>query len=200
VKVGILAVQGAFGAHRTRLTELGAATTLVRTPSDLDGVDALVMPGGESTTMSKLLASSGLFEELERAIGDGLPTFGTCAGLILLAAGVDNATPDQRSLGVLDVRVSRNAYGRQLDSFEADVELAGSTSPFHAVFIRAPAIEAVGSDVDVLATLEDRPVLVRQESIMAAAFHPELTADTRLHSAFLELVEDRRTGCRTTSV
>lgn len=200
MKVGVLAVQGAFGAHRARLGELGAATKLVRVPSDLDDVDAIVMPGGESTTMSKLLASSGLFGELQQAIAGGLPAFGTCAGLILLATTVENAIPDQRSLGALDVRVSRNAYGRQLDSFEADVELTGSESPFHAVFIRAPAIEAVGSGVDVLATLGGRPVLVRQGSIMAAAFHPELTADTRLHGAFLELVEGRRNGRPTTTV
>ncbi len=200
MKVGILAVQGAFGAHRARLTELGAASTFVRTPADLDGVDAIVMPGGESTTMSKLLASSGLFGGLQRAVGDGLPVFGTCAGLILLAAAVDNATPDQRSLGGLDVRVSRNAYGRQLDSFEADIDLSGDNVAFHAVFIRAPAIEAVGPGVAVLGTLEDRPVLVRQGSIMAAAFHPELTDDPRLHRAFLELVEDRRTGRPTTRV
>lgn len=200
MKVGVLAVQGAFGAHRARLGELGAATKLVSVPSDLDDVDAIVMPGGESTTMSKLLASSGLFGELQQAIAGGLPAFGTCAGLILLATTVENAIPDQRSLGVLDVRVSRNAYGRQLDSFEADVDLTGSQSPFHAVFIRAPAIEAVGSGVDVLATLGGRPVLVRQGSIMAAAFHPELTADTRLHGAFLELVIGRRNGRPTTTV
>ena len=146
------------------------------------------MPGGESTTMSNLLTSSGLFDEVKARLSDGMPVFGTCAGLILLATEVLDGRPDQRSFGALDVTVRRNGYGRQLDSFETDLDVAGLDGPFHGVFIRAPRVESVGPGVEVLASHDGDPVLVRQDRVMAAAFHPELTPDRRLHAAFVELV------------
>ena len=159
---------------------------------DLDGIDGLVMPGGESTTMSSLLTSSGLFDELKPRISDGLPVFGTCAGMILLATEVLDGRPDQRTFGAIDLTVRRNGYGRQLDSFETDLHIDGLDDTFHGVFIRAPRVEAVGAAVEVLASHEDVPVLVRQGRSMAASFHPELTPDTRLHERFVELVEEER--------
>jgi 5'-phosphate synthase pdxT subunit len=189
VHVGVLALQGAFRAHGTRLAELGVASRDVRTPADLATVDALVMPGGESTTMSNLLTSSGLFDEIKARLSDGMPVFGTCAGLILLASEVHDGRPDQRSFGALDVTVQRNGYGRQRDSFETELAVTGLTEPFHGVFIRAPRVESVGPAVEVLASHDGDPVLVRQDRVMAAAFHPELTADRRLHAAFVQLVE-----------
>ncbi len=190
--IGVLALQGAFAAHAERLTELGAATRFVRTPAQLDGVDALVMPGGESTTMSKLLVSSGLFDAIALRLEDGMPAFGTCAGMILLAAEVLDGRPDQRSFAAIDIAVQRNGYGRQLDSFETDLDIAGLAEPYHGVFIRAPRVDSVGPAVEVLATHDGDPVLVRQGRIMAASFHPELTADTRLHERFVELVSGGR--------
>lgn len=188
-RVGVLALQGAFRAHQQRLTDLGADAPLVRRPADLTDLDGLVMPGGESTTMSKLLTSSGLFDEIKGRLSDGFPVFGTCAGMILLATDVEGARPDQRSFGALDVTVRRNGYGRQIDSFEADIAVDGlGDDPFHAVFIRAPVVDAVGPAARVLASFEDHPVLVEQEAIMAAAFHPELTPDARIHRRFLERV------------
>ncbi len=186
----MLALQGAFAAHRGRLAELGVATRDVRRPHDLETVDALVMPGGESTTMSNLLTSSGLFDDVKARISDGMPVFGTCAGMILLATEVHDGRPDQRSFGALDITVQRNGYGRQLDSFETDLDVAGLDEPFHGVFIRAPRVESVGPAVDVLARHQDDAVLVRQGRIMAAAFHPELTPDRRLHARFVELVHE----------
>jgi 5'-phosphate synthase pdxT subunit len=170
--VGILALQGAFAAHARVLAELGVQPVEVRTPADLAGVSALVMPGGESTTMSMLLESSGLFDPLAARIEQGLPVFGTCAGMILLATDVLDGRPDQRSFGVLDMAVRRNAYGRQVDSFEADLSVEGLASPFHAVFIRAPAVERTGAG-----------------TVLAAAFHPELSGDRRLHQCFLQEVK-----------
>jgi 5'-phosphate synthase pdxT subunit len=187
-RVGVLALQGAFGAHLQRLADLDVSTSEVRTPADLAGVDALVMPGGESTTMSKLLTSSGLFDELKARVSDGLPVFGTCAGMILLATDVVDAVPDQRSFGMIDLVVRRNGYGRQVDSFEAELEipsLGPGAPPFHGVFIRAPLVVSVGDAVDVLATHEGVPVLARQGRITVASFHPELTGDRRLHAAFV---------------
>ena len=188
VRIAVLALQGAFRAHADRLRHLGAETREARLPRDLAGVDGLVMPGGESTTMSNLLASSGLFDEIKARISDGLPVFGTCAGMILLATEVLDGRPDQRSFGALDATVRRNGYGRQVDSFETDLDVDGLAAPFHGVFIRAPRVESIGPGVEVLATHDDDPVLVRQGRIMAAAFHPELTPDGRLHARFLELV------------
>jgi pyridoxal 5'-phosphate synthase pdxT subunit len=190
VRVGVLALQGAFARHARLLADLGAPVTLVRTADELAGVDALVMPGGESTTMSRLLTTSGLFDPLAAAIDGGLPVLGTCAGMILLARCVRDGRPDQRSFAAIDIAVRRNGYGRQVDSFEADLPVSGlSTSdPFHAVFIRAPVVETVGPDVEVLGTWEDVAVVLRQGPVMVASFHPELTDDHRLHERFLQEV------------
>jgi pyridoxal 5'-phosphate synthase pdxT subunit len=186
--IGVLAVQGAFRAHLQALAELGVVGREVRMPAHLDGIDALVMPGGESTTMSRLLTSSGLFDQIKARASEGMAVFGTCAGMILLATEVLDGRPDQRSFGVIDLTVRRNGYGRQLDSFETELEVSGLDHPFHGVFIRAPRVEIAGDAVEVLATHDGDPVLVRQGRIMAAAFHPELTADTRLHERFVALV------------
>jgi 5'-phosphate synthase pdxT subunit len=184
--VGVLALQGAFAAHEQALTEVGAATRQVRTPADLAGVQALVMPGGESSVMSKLLESSGLFDEITSRLADGMPAFGTCAGMILLANEVLDGRPDQRSFGVIDMAVRRNGYGRQIDSFETDLTVDGDDVPFHGVFIRAPKVETIGATVQVLATHDGVPVLARQGNVMVASFHPELTGDARLHRLFLQ--------------
>jgi pyridoxal 5'-phosphate synthase pdxT subunit len=184
--VGVLALQGAYHAHQERLTRLGVDAPLIRTPADLDGVDALVLPGGESTTMSHLLATSGLFDALKSRLADGLPVFGTCAGMILCATDVLDGRPDQRGFDLIDLTVRRNGYGRQLDSFEADLVVGPLDEPFHAVFIRAPLVERVGADVEVLCVHDGVPVLVRDGRCTVAAFHPELTDDTRLHEMFLE--------------
>jgi 5'-phosphate synthase pdxT subunit len=186
VKVGVLALQGAFVAHGRVLRSLGAEPREVRGPEDLDHVDALVLPGGESTAMSFLLVTSFLQQPIRHRINDGLPVFGTCAGLILLAEGVRDGRPDQEGFGVLDVDVRRNAFGRQVDSFEAELDVAGLDTPFHGVFIRAPIVERAGEGVDVLADVDGKPVLVRQGHILAAAFHPELSGDDRIHRLFLE--------------
>jgi len=189
--VGVLALQGAFAAHQLALADTGVATRQVRTRADLDAVDALVLPGGESTTMSKLLDSSGLFDAIADRLADGMPTFGTCAGMILLASNVLDGRPDQRSFGAIDITVRRNGYGRQIDSFEVDLTIDalrsdGSPHPFHAVFIRAPKVEAWGADVEVLAVHDGVPVLLRRGGIMVASFHPELAGDDRLHRLFVQ--------------
>jgi 5'-phosphate synthase pdxT subunit len=186
----VLAVQGAFGLHARALSELGARAPEVRTPGDLTRVDALVMPGGESTTMSMLLESSGLFDAVAARLDDGMPVFGTCAGMILLATNVLDGRPDQRCFGAIDLAVRRNGYGRQVDSFEASLAVADVPGgPFPAVFIRAPLVEAAGPGVDVLATYEDHPVLARQGAVTVASFHPELSGDSRLHARFLQEVK-----------
>lgn len=186
--VGVLALQGAFEAHQRVLERLGATTRQVRTPADLAAVDALVMPGGESTTMSRLLGTAGLFDPIAARLHDGMPVFGTCAGMILLATEVVDGRPDQRSFAIVDLRVRRNGYGRQVDSFEHDITVAGLDGAFHAVFIRAPKVEAAGAGVEVLASLDGVPVLARQGDVLVAAFHPELTDDARLHELFLSIV------------
>jgi 5'-phosphate synthase pdxT subunit len=185
--IGVLAIQGDYDAHRLRLEELGVTTVLVKKPEQLDGLDAIVIPGGESSTMLKFLERDGFLEKL-RAFARLKPSFGTCAGAILLAKEVEN--PSQESLGVMDMCVRRNAYGRQLDSniFEADTTIPGGA--LEMVFIRAPKISRLGKDVQVLATCGDDPVLVRQNKMMAATFHPELSADKRVHEAFLQLVRE----------
>ena len=188
LRVGVLALQGAFAAHQAALACGGVQSHQVRLPADLDGLDALVMPGGESTTMSRLLTTSGLFDPLAEAIAAGLAVFGTCAGMILLASEVLDGRPDQRSFGAIDISVRRNGYGRQVDSFEADIDVATLHTPFHAVFIRAPKVERVGDGVDVIAEHDGVPVLVRSGKIFVASFHPELTPDARLHSLFLQEV------------
>ncbi|HEX6595625.1 MAG TPA: pyridoxal 5'-phosphate synthase glutaminase subunit PdxT [Acidimicrobiales bacterium] len=188
-KVGVLALQGASARHAEALEALGASAVEIRAPGHLAGVDAIVLPGGESTTMSRLLETSGLFDPLAERLADGLPAFGTCAGMILLAREVLDGRSDQRSFGAVDVSVRRNAFGRQVDSFEADLLVEGvAGGRFPAVFIRAPAVERVGEGVDVLATVADRPVLCRQGPFVVAAFHPELSGDLRLHQLFLAQV------------
>jgi 5'-phosphate synthase pdxT subunit len=188
--VGVLALQGAFEAHQHVLRDLGVESVQVRTPSDLESVDALVMPGGESTTMSHLLQTSGLFNSIDARLKQGMPVFGTCAGMILLAKGVLDGRSDQRSFGAIDIDVKRNAYGRQIDSFETDISIDGMVEDFHAVFIRAPQIARLGDDVTVLARHNQDVVLARQDSVMVASFHPELTSDSRIHSMFIGLLQE----------
>lgn len=188
VTVGVLALQGAFSAHERALARLGVDARQVRLPRDLDQVDALIMPGGESTTMSQLLESSGLFDAIADRISSAMPVFGTCAGVILLAEVVLDGRVDQRSFGALPITTRRNGYGRQIDSFEAEVPVAGLAEAFTAVFIRAPIIESVGAGVDVLATHAGRPIAVATPQFLGATFHPELTDDSRLHGLFVERV------------
>ena len=187
MKVGVLALQGAFARHVRVLADLGAAAVEVRTADDLAGVDALVLPGGESTTMSMLLDSSGLRDPVAERLADDLPVLGTCAGMILLAARVADGRSDQRSFGAIDLDVRRNGYGRQVDSFEAGLDVTGLDEPFHGVFIRAPVVEWVGAGVEVLAAVDGRPVLCRQGRVLVAAFHPEMSDDDRIHGRFLDL-------------
>jgi len=182
--IGVLALQGDFDAHRRRLQELGAEVVLVRKPKQLDEIDGLVIPGGESSTFLKLLGEAG-FEKLKQFVRVK-PTFGTCAGAILLANEVEN--PEQPGLGVLDIRIRRNAYGRQVDSSIREGKFRGE--PAEMVFIRAPKIERVGPAVEVIATDGDDPVAVRQGNVMAATFHPELSDDPRVHQTFLDLVRN----------
>ncbi len=186
MKVGVLALQGAFARHLKVLGGLGAATTEVRAADDLSEVDALVLPGGESTTMSMLLDSSGLHDAVADRITNGMPVLGTCAGMILLAHHVADGRPDQRSFAAIDIDVRRNGYGRQVDSFEADLDVTGLEDPFHGVFIRAPVVEWVGDGVEVLATVDGRPVLCRQGAVVVASFHPEMSGDGRIHGRFLD--------------
>jgi pyridoxal 5'-phosphate synthase pdxT subunit len=204
VEIGILALQGDVAEHCAVLADLGIAGRPVRRPPDLSGVDGIVLPGGESSTMSMLLESSGLFEPLGKEISAGLPVFGTCAGMILLAESVTGGRDDQTSYGAIDIRVRRNGYGRQLESFECDlaVPVLGD-EPLHAVFIRAPLVESTGEAVEVLASslpwtdsgtgtrTGSTPVLCRQGAVLVAAFHPELTGDLRLHRLFVSMIEER---------
>jgi len=185
VKAGVLALQGAFREHAESLEALGVEVVLVRRPEHLSALDAVVLPGGESTTIDKLLDFSELREPLAAALRDGLPTFATCAGLILLAGEVRDGRPDQRPLGLLDVTVRRNGYGRQRDSFEADLDVRGLVGgPFRGVFIRAPVVERTGPAVEVLAEHDGVTVLGCQGSVWFSSFHPELAGDLRLHEAF----------------
>ena len=184
----MLALQGAFARHQRVIESLGGATIAVRTASQLDDCDRLVIPGGESSTISMLLERSELLDPVAERIAAGMPTFGTCAGAILLAREILDGRDDQRCFGALDASVRRNAYGRQVDSFEADLVVdALGAPPLRAVFIRAPVIEDIGDDVEVLALLAGRPVLCRQRTILACTFHPELSGDARLHRLFLEM-------------
>ena len=191
LRIGVLSLQGATAAHTEALRRLGADAVTVKAPTDLDGVDGLVLPGGESTTISFLLDSSGLRGPIAERLAAGLPAFGTCAGMILLATDVLDGRPDQQSFGVIDLAVRRNAFGRQVDSFEADLAVTGLDEPFHAVFIRAPGVESAGPGVEVLAEVDGRAVLCRQGAIMVSAFHPELTDDLRLHEMFLDSFDRR---------
>ena len=184
MRVGVLALQGDFREHIAVLESLGAEVAEVRLPEHLDGIQALVFPGGESTTIGLLADRYGLVEPLREAIVGGLPVLGTCAGMIFLAAGTTESRP-QAQLGVLDVIVQRNAFGRQDMSFEADLKVTGVDGPVRAVFIRAPWIEKYGEAVDVLATFDDHPVMVRQGNILATSFHPEVAGETRVHEMLL---------------
>ena len=178
-------MQGAFAEHMRSLQASGARTRLVRTEADLDGLDGIVLPGGESTTMTMLMERVGLLEPLRKAIAGGLPVFATCAGMIVLARDVADGMADQKGMGLLDIAVRRNGYGRQVDSFEADLEIAGLEGrAFPGVFIRSPMVESTG-DVEVIATHEGHAVAVRQGNIVALCFHPELTKDLRLHRDFV---------------
>jgi len=189
LKVGVVALQGAFAAHARVLDQLGAEAVEVRTPAELADVDGVILPGGESTTMSMLLERAALFDPLASALDEGLPVLGTCAGMILLAETVLDGRADQRSFGVVDIDVRRNAYGRQVDSFEAPLDISELGEPaFDAVFIRAPVVERIGADVEVLAEADGRPVLCRQGRAVVAAFHPELGNDPRLHVLYLEML------------
>jgi pyridoxal 5'-phosphate synthase pdxT subunit len=186
IKIGVLALQGAFERHQKVFQKLGFDAVQVRTPADLAKVDAFVMPGGGSTTMSQLLESSELFEPISLRIKQGLPVFGTCAGMILLSKKILDGREDQLSFEAIDIDVQRNAYGRQIDSFEAEIEIDSLDSSFHAVFIRAPRIVSLGSEVHALAYCGDDVVLAQQDNVMVASFHPELANDVRLHELFLE--------------
>ena len=185
-RVGVLALQGDVREHLGILDSFDVEAIGVKTPEQLASVDALVIPGGESTTIGKMAVRFGLLDPLRSAIDSGLPVYGTCAGMILLAGAVTEG--DQPLIGALDVVVKRNAFGRQNESFEADLEIDGLDSTLHAVFIRAPWIEKVGSEVEVLSSVDDHPVMVRQGSILATSFHPELTGDGRIHRMLLEMI------------
>jgi 5'-phosphate synthase pdxT subunit len=190
MQVGVLALQGAFAAHSDCLTSIGVQSIEVRNPEQLSSVDALLMPGGESSTMSQLLESSGLFDPISSRIADGMPVFGTCAGMILLASEILDGRSDQRSFSAIDISVRRNAFGRQVDSFEATIN--SSVGDFHGVFIRAPRIERVGDDVEILGSIDGEPVLVRQGNVLAASFHPELSNDARLHEYFVSITANKK--------
>lgn len=194
--VGVLALQGDVREHRRLLESLGVASASVRTPDELASVDALVVPGGESTTMWKLARTFELLEPLRQRVRSGLPVYGSCAGMILLADRIEGGIDGQETVGGLDMTVRRNAFGRQVDSFEADLDFpALGTDPLHAVFIRAPWVEQVGPAVEVLARVAAGPaagriVAVRQGSLLATSFHPELTRDSRVHALFLDIVKE----------
>jgi pyridoxal 5'-phosphate synthase pdxT subunit len=187
LKIGILAVQGDFAAHAKMLADLGAETVEVRTPADLDGCDGLILPGGESTTQLQFLQEEGLDKAIRKFAAQERPIFGTCAGAILLASDVKN--PKQGSLGLLDMTVLRNGYGRQVHSDVVTGKTTLHDEPLEMVFIRAPIFERIGKGIEVLAEFADKPALVQKGNVMAAAFHPELTADTTVHRRFLELAK-----------
>lgn len=185
--IGVLALQGDFREHVAVVERLGHIAKELRLPEDLSGLDALIIPGGESTTIGKLATRFEMIEPLRSLISAGLPTYGTCAGLIFVAANLTQGT--QPLLGVLDIVVQRNAFGRQNESFEVDIEIEGLESLFHAVFIRAPWVEKVGGGVDVLASVDGHPVMVRQDNIIGTSFHPELTDDDRIHQMLIEMID-----------
>lgn len=195
--IGVLALQGDVREHVNALVDCGVSGVPVRRVEELAAVHGLIIPGGESTTMSRLLTTFELFEPLRERIEAGLPVYGSCAGMIMLASTVLDGRPDQRSLGALDIVVRRNAFGRQVDSFEESLDVTGLAAPFRAVFIRAPWVESVGDGVEVLATVPDGPtagaaagrvVAVRRRSVLATSFHPELTGDPAIHRLFVDLV------------
>lgn len=187
--VGVLALQGDVREHLVALEECGAAAIPVKRASEIESLSALIIPGGESTTISKLARTFGVFETITKRIKAGMPTYGSCAGLILLSNRILGATSDQESFGGLDVTTRRNAFGRQVDSFETDLAFKGiNGSPLRAVFIRAPWIEEVGDGVEILAEIAGHPVAVRQNHLLATSFHPELSGDTRVHRYFVDVV------------
>lgn len=187
--IGVLALQGDYASHSRALEEIGVRVRMVRKAQELTGIDGLIIPGGESTTFLKLLAREGLFEPLQ-SFAACRPTFGTCAGCILLAKHVSG--PEQESLGVLDASVERNAYGRQIDSEILTNETSLPGGPLEMVFIRAPRISEVGAEVEVLATRDGSPILVREKNLLAATFHPELSEDRRVHRYFLQIIQEQR--------
>ncbi|AXG13406.1 pyridoxal 5'-phosphate synthase glutaminase subunit PdxT [Intrasporangium calvum] len=197
VTIGVLAVQGDVREHVAALTDLGVAAVTVRRPHEVDAVDALVIPGGESTVMDKLVRAFELQEPLRKRIANGMPVYGSCAGMIMLADRIADARPDQETLGGIDMTVRRNAFGRQVDSFETDLDYVGLAGTVHAVFIRAPWVEAVGDGVEVLARVSHgaaagRIVAVRQGNLMATSFHPEVGDDRRIHAEFVRIIEQCR--------
>ena len=197
--IGVLALQGDVREHLTALERAGATGRGVRRAEELDGLDGIVLPGGESTTMDKLMRAFGLRDPLRAALRGGLPAYGSCAGMILLADRVLDGRPDQETLGGIDMTVRRNAFGRQVASFEGDVRMAGVPGgPLHGVFIRAPWVEELGAGVEVLARVEEgeaagRIVAVRQGALLATSFHPEMTGDGRVHEFFVRIVKERQT-------
>jgi 5'-phosphate synthase pdxT subunit len=188
VRVGVLALQGAFREHIVTLEALDVSAVAVRLPGQLDDCDGLIIPGGESTAISKLMVSYGFYEPIAARHAEGMAVWGTCAGAILVARDVIDAIPDQRSLALMDISVRRNAYGRQRDSFEAPLDFDGFTEPYTGVFIRAPWIETVGEGVDVLALHDGNVCAARQGDLLATTFHPELTGDPRIHRYFIDRV------------
>ncbi len=193
MKIGVLALQGDFREHINSLSDCGVNAVAVKTKQEILGIDALVIPGGESTTIAKLARSFDLFDLIKKRISDGMPTYGSCAGMILLADRIEDAIVGQESFGGIDMTVRRNAFGRQVDSFETDLKFEGITQPtIKAVFIRAPWVEQVGADVQVLAEVDidgsKHPVAVRQGNLLATSFHPELTGDNRIHKFFVEQI------------
>lgn len=188
MRVGVLALQGAFREHALMLETLGVTTVAVRLPKHMDGLDGLIIPGGESTAIAKLMRAYGFYEAIREAHRSGTAVWGTCAGAILVAREIRGALPDQEPLGLMDVVVQRNAYGRQIDSFEAPVHVAHIGAAFPGVFIRAPLIECVGDSVEVLAEYGGRTVAAREGRVLATTFHPELAGDPRIHRYFVEQV------------
>ncbi|MGC8902037.1 MAG: pyridoxal 5'-phosphate synthase glutaminase subunit PdxT [Fervidobacterium sp.] len=186
--IGVSGIQGDFREHKLMIEKLGHETLIVRTPEDLEKIDGLIIPGGESTTMIRIMKRIKLFEVLREKIQNGLPVYGTCAGLIVLAKEIENYP--QESLGVIDIKVLRNAYGRQVDSFDEMVEIKGFDKPFKAIFIRAPRVDEWGKDVEVLSVLDGHPIMLRQNNVLVTSFHPELTNDTRVHEYFLKMVQE----------
>ncbi|MGH2808237.1 MAG: pyridoxal 5'-phosphate synthase glutaminase subunit PdxT [Actinomycetota bacterium] len=188
MKVGVLGLQGDVREHVAALDRAGASPVVVKKPDELAAIDGLVMPGGESTTIGKLLDRFGLLEPLTARAHDGMPIYGTCAGAILLARDIVGPQDAPHRVPVMDIAVRRNAYGRQVDSFEVDLDVDGMDEPFRAVFIRAPAIERIGDAVEVLAEVDGAPVMVREGRFLASTFHPEMTGDNRVHSLFVSMV------------
>jgi 5'-phosphate synthase pdxT subunit len=188
VKVGVLALQGAFRLHVKALERLGIDAIEVRSLENFDASEALIIPGGESTTMSFLLESSGIFDSLRERSAEGMPILGTCAGMILLSSKITDGRSDQKPLNLMGIETRRNGYGRQIDSFESDLSIEGFDRSFRGIFIRAPLVESVSEEVEVLAEVNGRPVMCRQGSIIVTSFHPELADDDRIHAEFLEMV------------